>query len=329
MRTDTPLGYLRCDGNEWPASAYDDFVKGQLITGKIKYITLEQYQEQLNINHNNCGFFGYDETKNILRVPQLDDRVAIMQALALGDIGKYNQDQIVNITSPVDMDGNLVSSGDRLGYYGSNLPIIDTSKSTALSFEAIANSNIPTSGSNGNASHNLMLDASRQVNTGDRVQPRHIQFPLFVCVSNISQPITEENVNLFLEGMNNKVNKDFSNLDISDLDEDAKDYLSSLSMPSSDYIDLTLGVSGTTYTMPANGYLCLAKHCNGTNQYTGLHNLTCEGIGITLLASGTGTLVSNIPVSKGDIGVADYSASGPTEYFRFVYAKGAKRPSGG
>jgi hypothetical protein len=74
LRTDAPLGYLRCDGNEYLASSYVEFINQYLLTGKIPYISLEDYQAQLNNNDDNCACFGYDNPDSggnglILRVP--------------------------------------------------------------------------------------------------------------------------------------------------------------------------------------------------------------------------------------------------------------------
>jgi hypothetical protein len=192
VRRDTPEGWLRCDGNEYPANSYQNFIDQYMITEKIPSITLGQYEEELNKNNDNCGYFGYDETNNILRVPKLDDRVAIMQALTAGNIAKYNQDQIVNITgSFVTMSRNNTFATDGAFYKAGE----GDSQIDATQFGAT-----------------FGFDASRVVNTGDRVQPRHIQYPLFVCVSNQSQPITEDNVNLFIEGLNNKASIDGNNV---------------------------------------------------------------------------------------------------------------------
>jgi hypothetical protein len=196
LRQDTPNGWLRCDGSEYPASSYQNFVDQYIATGEIPSKTLTAYNTELNNSNSNCGYFGYDEANNILRVPKLDDRVFIAQALSSGNICKYNQDQIVNITGgfsadnsswkPSGLYGAFYSRGAFYGYNGGN--------------------------HGGNTEGIPGFDASRVVNTGDRVQPRHIQYPLFICVSNQSQPITEDNVNLFIEGLSNKASIDGSNV---------------------------------------------------------------------------------------------------------------------
>ena len=93
------------------------------------------------------------------------------------------------------------------------------------------------------------------------------------------------------------------------------------SMPSSRYIDLTLGASGSTYTAPANGWFWFSKIA-GTNLFgVGIENKR-NGmiIGSDAGAPGSGNAV--MPVLAGDDVVVRYSATGETLGFRFIYAQG-------
>ena len=93
-------------------------------------------------------------------------------------------------------------------------------------------------------------------------------------------------------------------------------------MPSSRYIDLTLGASGSTYTAPANGWVYLRKNAGGTNKYCQLNNSTA-GFGlISHVPSSANTCQIYIPVKKGDIIQSYYDATGNTLEFRFIYAEG-------
>lgn len=101
--------------------------------------------------------------------------------------------------------------------------------------------------------------------------------------------------------------------------------LQSYSLPSGQYVDLTLGSSGTSYTAPADGWYFIAKITSGTQYFDiGIYysndNLICiisdksiNGSTIRLLA----------PVKKGYKIKTGYNASGSTDYFRFIYAVGA------
>jgi hypothetical protein len=205
IRNDTPTGYLRCDGNEYPAEVYADFVSQYLLENKIPYKSLADYQTELDNNNDNCGYFGYDSTNNILRTPRLKNRVFIAQALTARDIAKYNQDQIVNITRSFE----AIANGEGAFYNGS----------TVSKFNG------------GQWGTKINFDASRQVNTGDQVQPRHIQYPLFVCVSKLNEPATEAQYNEFIEGLNIKGNINGDNLTLNNLNTEAKQNILSIAMP--------------------------------------------------------------------------------------------------
>lgn len=97
-------------------------------------------------------------------------------------------------------------------------------------------------------------------------------------------------------------------------------------MPSSSYDNLTLGASGATYTMPANGWLWLDKTNGTTDRYI---LFRCSSLSIpgeyTCCVPGANThLTLLMPVKKGDVITVNYNATGATNYFRFIYAEGSK-----
>lgn len=93
----------------------------------------------------------------------------------------------------------------------------------------------------------------------------------------------------------------------------------SASMPSDKYIDLTLGASGTSYTAPADGWFDFRKGGN-TGEFAKLTS-TIE-TGNTLPANGVVSLY--LPVKKGDVTTFNYSLSGTTYIFRFIYSVGSQ-----
>lgn len=97
--------------------------------------------------------------------------------------------------------------------------------------------------------------------------------------------------------------------------------ISGWSMPSSRYIDLTLGASGSTYTAPANGYLFLSKDAGSDWYYCNLVN-TSMNLGCFQSEYRTSPNTCCMPAKKGDVIRVDYNATGTTRYFRFIYAEG-------
>ena len=96
----------------------------------------------------------------------------------------------------------------------------------------------------------------------------------------------------------------------------------SASMPSNRYIDLTLGAEGEIYTAPADGWFTIAKIAGATNKYI---QIGTEMLTSITFPSTPGDLgIVNIPVKKGDRVSPMYNVTGPTQYFRFIYAEGSK-----
>lgn len=103
--------------------------------------------------------------------------------------------------------------------------------------------------------------------------------------------------------------------------QSGRSYLSGLGMPSNKYINLTLGASGSTYTAPANGWYTINKH-GASGQIAAFENVTAGGVTwISTLSIKTDARIS-VPVKKGDNVILWYTATGTTNFFRFVYAQG-------
>lgn len=229
IRNDTPEGWLRCDGNEYPTSAFQIFINNYLLTGKIPYKNLADWQTEYNANNGNCGYFGYqeeildtgnlDENNNpiviqqgILKTPCLQDRVFVAQALNSGNISKFKWDQIVNIT------GLVLTGEDRTKANPNGAFYISGTRNGGCNNES-------------ESSNDVSFDASRVVRTGDRVQPQHIQYPLFIYISNRPVPTTETQYNNFINAINNRVTADGFNAVFNNLTNTAKENIASSLTP--------------------------------------------------------------------------------------------------
>ena len=95
---------------------------------------------------------------------------------------------------------------------------------------------------------------------------------------------------------------------------------SGFGFPSSNYEDLELGASGTKYTAPANGWFYISKGISA-NQYFTFNNVTKKYSTITAPSSNN-SVVNIFPCQKGDVIEANYTASGSTYGFRFIYSEG-------
>ena len=89
-------------------------------------------------------------------------------------------------------------------------------------------------------------------------------------------------------------------------------------MPSSRYIDLTLGASGATYTAPADGYIDI--RCGGSN---GAFVKVTADVENMPVVNNNSVASLFVPVRKNSTFIIEYTTT--TVYiFRFLYAVGSE-----
>ena len=127
---------------------------------------------------------------------------------------------------------------------------------------------------------------------------------------------------LRLKNINMLKKEQFENLEEVVGDELYAVSASGIGFPSSRYEDLELGATGTKYTAQANGYFQLIKASASTNQYISILNIT-KGYSSNAFCPASGnTMRILFSAQKGDIIQINYSVSGATDTFRFIYAEG-------
>lgn len=161
----------------------------------------------------------------------------------------------------------------------------------------------------------------------------------FISVNNVTQT-TEVNTETTSEitlatvatsgSYNDLTNKPDLNgkadVDLSNLNSTGKSLASGLGMPSSRYIDLTLGATTSTYTAPANGYVYFTKRATAVGQFV---SIALEVATVANLAALGAATTSNdicrcyLPVKKGQVFAVGYTAAGTNATnFKFYYAEG-------
>lgn len=95
-------------------------------------------------------------------------------------------------------------------------------------------------------------------------------------------------------------------------------------MPSNSSVELTLGADGSAYTMPADGYLYLAKNSSASGQRIKFTNTSAANMAVSTWSSGVQNLEIIMLVSKNNVVNVYYNAGGLTDKFRFIYANGAQ-----
>lgn len=150
---------------------------------------------------------------------------------------------------------------------------------------------------------------------------------LYICVGNTTnyEGVTDV-VNQGMEILEQVAQK--VNIDATNLNSEGKSLIAGYAMPSSRYIDLTFGASGTTYTAPANGYFTAYVQLSNSNAaYIGVYNQSKHPIGNVLVGTAAGNSYKRIyvPVMKGDICAVTYAnTTTGDKLLRFYYAEGDK-----
>lgn len=101
------------------------------------------------------------------------------------------------------------------------------------------------------------------------------------------------------------------------------EYIAHQAMPSDKYINLTLGSSGTSYTAPADGYVCF--YMSQPSEHWLQVYLSNETARLRVRTyQNTNDIACWLPVSKGDIFYLEYTYNSGSYQFRFIYAQGAQ-----
>ena len=108
--------------------------------------------------------------------------------------------------------------------------------------------------------------------------------------------------------------------DVSNITSTGKTACATFPMPSSQYEDLTLGASGTTYTATDNGYFWLRK-TTGSSEYIIFELDSGMSIRSTRPSASSDSDIF-IPCRKGGTVKVSYTGTGTTKFFRFIYAQG-------
>ncbi len=148
---------------------------------------------------------------------------------------------------------------------------------------------------------------------------------LLARIAAIHDEIDEVTTKINALGDIDSINTDINDLkNASNFSATGKAEISHLAMPSSSFIALNLGASGTQYTAPADGYLSLGISATAAGQYASLINTSAHNMRSMMFAISVGNWVTPwIPVAKGDVVTIDYTATGTVRYFDFIYANSA------
>lgn len=281
-------------------SAFVTYIAG-LVTDYPDLFETEANWQQAVTDYGVCGKFVYDSTNNTVRLPKITGFTeGTTDVTALGDLIEAGLPNIEGtIGDTIEARSNPTATGA--------LYVTTTS-----------------GGGEGNGNYRYFgmgLDASRSSSiygNSTTVQPQAIKVLYYIVIANSVKTNIEVDIDEVMTDLNGKADVDLSNVKAS-----GTSLASGWSMPSSRYIDLTLGASGATYTAPANGWFVLDKRGNA-GQYLRLGPSYGYFGGNYTSNRSNEECFSVCPVKKGDVVTVVYTTSGNTEVFKFYYAEGEK-----
>lgn len=92
-------------------------------------------------------------------------------------------------------------------------------------------------------------------------------------------------------------------------------------LTSTNFENMTLGATDTSYVAPANGWVCLCKVVKATNQY--IQIVAPTGTEPAKATASSDWLYATKEVGRGETYRVQYTATGDTKFFKFCYAKGS------
>lgn len=171
------------------------------------------------------------------------------------------------------------------------------------------------SGDDWGSTYNFTASRSNSIyGNSSTVQQKSTQMYLYFYAGNNVIDQTTIDVGQITEDLNNKADVDLGNLTNA-----GKIVGAGLGMPSSTYIDLTIGASGTIYTAPANGWVLVFG--SGTNGRMYVENTANS---LVFVERPNSIMRAYIPIKIGQNFRVVYSGDISVSTIRFIYAEGSK-----
>lgn len=245
-----------------------------------------------------CGKFVYDSVNNTVRLPKITGIIeGTTDLTALGDL---IQAGLPNITGDgVAYEGSKTPSGAIYNMGSGNCPSTQYASRSQWGFDASKSNSIY-----GNST---------------TVQPQTIKVLYYIVIANSTKTEIQSDIDEIATDLNGKADVDLTNVNNSGTSLGA-----GWAMPSSTYVDLTLGASGSTYIAPANGWFVIGKFANASNQNLHVSCNESKFNFMTATPASNGLLAFTMPIKKGHTCRIGYSVAGNTESFRFIYAEGSE-----
>ena len=295
----TPENALAVDGTEYASTQFPTLWTDYLTaeTPKLAVCTYAEYSADITA-FGQCAKFAVDTVNNKFKVPTIKDGSYITQANSDTEIGKTYNESLPNCKGKINTDN---AGGTASGVFEATSTIV----------------NYAGGNEQGVVTNFSLSKYSSVYQDNAKVQGNNVRLRWFVVVANGTVSQSAMDWSAWATSLNGKLNTDVSNIAAA-----GKSYVSGLGLPNlAKYKDLSLGSTGSTYTAPANGWVVFGKQSTDGLQFV-LLSKDNNPWSIAWAAYSQWNLFVYIPVKKGEIFKANYTAGGATQMFRFYYAEG-------
>lgn len=312
-------------GNPWLGSidltgSYININGSRWWSGTHKAGFMDEAEWQATVSkYKACGCFVYDEVANTLRLPKVTGFLeGTVDPSALGILVEAG---LPNITGYDLLDWHANHSG-----IVANNPDPNVRGGAFSNFaEKRRNAGLyggPNAGSGEGVEtqRGVYFDASysnRIYGNSETVQPQAIRGFVYMVVSNRTKTQIVADIDEIAADLQLKADVDLGNVTTA-----GNTRMAHAAMPSGQYIQLSVPVSGSTITAPADGWVWFSKGTTDISQYVNLTNQTGNISADSLSPLAGSNPQVYIPVSKDDV-VAVYYTAGGSGQLRFIYANGS------
>lgn len=298
---------------------YGDFVSyiGDLYSSHAAdncFTTEGNWQNAVNSN-GVCGKFVYDAVNNTVRLPKVTG--IIEGTLDVSELGN-----MVDASVPQHGHTTVVNMGEAGEHThtlkGTNIPV--QSQNYTQVFHIRSDKSEITTRAAGTHTHPLTVsvgDANNAIYTGNKVQPQTIKGYYYIVVATAKNTDIVIDIDDVASDLNGKADVDLSNLSLTGRATGAN-----LSFPSGAATNLSLGVSGSSYTATANGWFVINKKSTASGQYLLINNIGGKNVASSYAVDNDNNICLFMPAQKGDTVSIDYTLGGTTALFCFVVANG-------
>lgn len=285
---------------------YDSFIThvASLQTAYPGLFTTETTWQASVSAHGVCGKFVYTEGVS-LRIPKITGFVeGTLDATALGNLVEAG---LPNITGESNIGGNAPKT----------VPSSGALKQVRYQLNAVINAT--SSDISDLAQTTLDASLSNSIyGKSTTVQPQAIKGYLYMVVATATKTDIQVNIDNITTDLNSKADTDLSNLSTV-----GKVAVAHLGMPSNKWVGLSIPVTMTQLTMPADGYLYSVIYAQSSAM--GMMNMmNGTGFGNMKQVPANSAEKMYLPVRKGDVVTVEYHHLAQTTTMQFYYVEGSK-----